>query len=184
MKGKEKRAALLAVLLMLVPVWAMAEGERGTRDITFAVIVFGTALMAGMVYLWRRQILPFLEQHALVEEARLIVNCVEAAFGRGQGKEKWEAAMAKMAEHGWNIDREEVLSEMKEAEGVEEIHHVHIWAISTTQTALTAHIVVAPGFEPENVVAEVKHHLRHAGIQHATIETERHGFSCGDHDCC
>jgi hypothetical protein len=57
MKGKEKRAALVAVLLMLVPVWAMAEGERGTRDITFAVIVLGTALMAGMAYLWRRQIL-------------------------------------------------------------------------------------------------------------------------------
>ena len=115
MKGKEKRAALVAVLLMLVPVWAMAEGERGTRDITFAVIVFGTALMAGMVYLWRRQILPFLEQHALVEEARLIVNCVEAAFGRGQGKEKWEAAMAKMAEHGWNIDREEVRESLQAA---------------------------------------------------------------------
>ena len=115
MKGKEKKAALLAVLLMLVPVWAMAEGERGTRDITFAVIVFGTALMAGMVYLWRRQILPFLEQHALVEEARLIVNCVEAAFGRGQGKEKWEAAMAKMAEHGWNIDREEVRESLQAA---------------------------------------------------------------------
>lgn len=115
MKGKEKRAALLAVLLMLMPVWAMAEGERGTRDITFAVIVFGTALMAGLAYLWRRQILPFLEQHALVEEARLIVNCVEAAFGRGQGKEKWEAAMAKMAEHGWNIDREEVRESLQAA---------------------------------------------------------------------
>ena len=115
MKGKEKRAALLAVLLMLVPVWAIAEGERGTRDITFAVIVFGTALMAGMAYLWRRQILPFLEQHALVEEARRIVNCVEAAFGRGQGKEKWEAAMAKMAEHGWNIDREEVRESLQAA---------------------------------------------------------------------
>ena len=115
MKGKEKKAALLAVLLMLVPVWAMAEGERGTRDTTFAVIVLGTALMAGLAYLWRRQILPFLEQHALVEEARLIVNCVEAAFGRGQGKEKWEAAMAKMAEHGWNIDREEVRESLQAA---------------------------------------------------------------------
>lgn len=115
MKGKEKKAALVAVLLMLVPVWAMAEGERGTRDITFAVIVLGTALLAGLAYLWRRQILPFLEQHALVEEARLIVNCVEAAFGRGQGKEKWEAAMAKMAEHGWNIDREEVRESLQAA---------------------------------------------------------------------
>ena len=57
MKGKVKKAALVAVLLMLVPVWAMAEGERGTRDITFAVIILGTALLAGMAYLWRRQIL-------------------------------------------------------------------------------------------------------------------------------
>ena len=115
MKGKEKRAALLAVLLMLLPVWAMAEGEKGTRDVTFAVIVLGTALLACAAYLWRRQVLPFLEQHALIEEAKLIVNCVEAAFGRGQGREKWEAAMAKMEEHGWNIDRKEVRESLEAA---------------------------------------------------------------------
>ena len=115
MKGKEKRAALLAVLLMLLPVWAMAEGEKGTRDVTFAVIVLGTALLAGAAYLWRRQVLPFLEQHALIEEAKLIVNCMEAAFGRGQGREKWEAAMAKMEEHGWNIDRKEVRESLEAA---------------------------------------------------------------------
>ena len=115
MKGKEKRAALLAVLLMLLPVWAMAEGEKGTRDMTFAVIVLGTALLAGAAYLWRRQVLPFLEQHALIEEAKLIVNCMEAAFGRGQGREKWEAAMAKMEEHGWNIDRKEVRESLEAA---------------------------------------------------------------------
>ena len=115
MKGKEKRAALLAVLLMLLPVWAMAEGEKGTRDVTFAVIALGTALLVGAAYLWRRQVLPFLEQHALIEEAKLIVNCVEAAFGRGQGREKWEAAMAKMEEHGWNIDRKEVRESLEAA---------------------------------------------------------------------
>ena len=115
MKGKEKKAALLAVLLMLLPVWAMAEGEKGTRDVTFAVIVLGTALLAGIAYLWRRQVLPFLEQHSLIEEAKLIVNCVEAAFGRGQGREKWEAAMAKMEEHGWNIDRKEVRESLEAA---------------------------------------------------------------------
>ena len=115
MKGKEKKAALLAVLLMLLPVWAMAEGEKGTMDVTFAVIVLGTALLAGAAYLWRRQVLPFLEQHALIEEAKLIVNCVEAAFGRGQGREKWEEAMAKMEEHGWNIDRKEVRESLEAA---------------------------------------------------------------------
>ena len=78
------------------------------------------------------------------------------------------------------IDREEVLSEMKEVEGVLDVHHVHIWPVSTTDTALTAHIVVADGVEPEQVVAEVKHHLSHCGISHATLETEREGHPCAD----
>ncbi|MCR5325932.1 MAG: cation diffusion facilitator family transporter [Bacteroidales bacterium] len=78
------------------------------------------------------------------------------------------------------IDREEVLSEMNEVEGVLDVHHVHIWPVSTTDTALTAHIVVADGVELEQVVAEVKHHLFHCGISHATLETEREGHPCAD----
>lgn len=83
-----------------------------------------------------------------------------------------------------SIDRDEVLSEMNEVEGVKDVHHLHIWPISTTETALTAHVVVASDAEPESVVAGIKHHLRHAGISHATIETEREGSECPDHDCC
>jgi cobalt-zinc-cadmium efflux system protein len=83
-----------------------------------------------------------------------------------------------------SIDRDEVLSEMNEVEGVKDVHHLHIWPISTTETALTAHVVVAGDAEPESVVAGIKHHLRHAGISHATIETEREGSECPDHDCC
>lgn len=83
-----------------------------------------------------------------------------------------------------SIDRAEVLSEINEVEGVKDVHHVHIWPISTTETALTAHVVVSADAEAENVVAEIKHHLRHAGISHATIETEHDGSVCPDHDCC
>ena len=82
------------------------------------------------------------------------------------------------------IDVKTVLEEMKEAEGVVDVHHLHIWPISTTQTALTAHVVLADGVQPEAAVAQIKHHLGHCGITHATIETEREGSPCADHDCC
>lgn len=82
------------------------------------------------------------------------------------------------------INSDEVLEHMKEVPGVEGIHHVHIWPISTTETALTAHAVIAEGAEPEAAVAGIKEELREHGITHATIETERSGHPCTDHECC
>ena len=82
------------------------------------------------------------------------------------------------------IDRDEVLEHMKEVPGVQDIHHVHIWPISTTETALTAHAVIAEGTEPETAVSALKQELKEHGISHATIETEREGHECMEHDCC
>ncbi|MBO7604038.1 MAG: cation transporter [Bacteroidales bacterium] len=83
-----------------------------------------------------------------------------------------------------SVSPSEVLAEMLEVQGVSDVHHLHIWPISTTETALTAHIVLSEGAESEEVVPEVKKHLKHCGISHATLETEREGHACGEQECC
>lgn len=83
-----------------------------------------------------------------------------------------------------SVSPSEVLAEMLEVQGVSDVHHLHIWPISTTETALTAHIVLSEGAESEEVVPEVKKHLKHCGISHATLETERKGHACGEQECC
>lgn len=40
------------------------------------------------------------------------------------------------------IDIEEITEELREIEGIADIHHIHIWSLSTTENALTAHIVL------------------------------------------
>lgn len=57
-------------------------------------------------------------------------------------------------------------------EGVKGVHHLHIWAISTTETALTAHISIEDVSEMERIKQEIKHELQHASVQHATLEFE------------
>jgi len=81
------------------------------------------------------------------------------------------------------IDSEKIGRVILEQPGVESYHHLHIWALSTTETALTAHIVIGNLRRMEEVKREVKHELEHAGITHATLEFEYKGACCEGEDC-
>ena len=72
---------------------------------------------------------------------------------------------------------------IREVPGVQDVHHLHIWAISTTETALTAHIVIKDTNQMETVKHEIKHELEHVGVQHATLEFETTGACCSE-PCC
>ncbi|MDR1348738.1 MAG: cation diffusion facilitator family transporter [Prevotellaceae bacterium] len=61
---------------------------------------------------------------------------------------------------------------------VKEIHHLHIWALSTTQNALTTHIVLSDIDRMETVKTDIRQLLRKAGIDHATLEFELDGIEC------
>ncbi len=57
--------------------------------------------------------------------------------------------------------------------GVTSIHDLHIWAMSTTETALTAHLVMPAGNPGDAFLIETCHELQHRfGIGHATLQIE------------
>jgi len=80
-----------------------------------------------------------------------------------------------------SINSAEVIEEIAKVKGVKSIHHLHIWALSTTQTALTAHIVlkneISLGDIPK-IKDEIRHGALHFGINHCTLETESEGDKC------
>jgi cobalt-zinc-cadmium efflux system protein len=74
-----------------------------------------------------------------------------------------------------NVDTEKIKIQMLKTEGVKDIHHVHIWAISTTRNAMTAHLILENDLTEKqiaNLKSNLKHELEHLNIQHATFETE------------
>ncbi|MGH6553781.1 cation diffusion facilitator family transporter [Bacteroides hominis] len=81
------------------------------------------------------------------------------------------------------IDSEKVGQIILAQSGVESFHHLHIWALSTTETALTAHIVIENLRCMEEVKHAVKHQLEHVGIHHATLEFEYRGACCNGENC-
>lgn len=58
--------------------------------------------------------------------------------------------------------------------GVTAVHDLHIWPMSTTETALTAHLVMPGGHPGDGFLAEIAHELaHHHRIGHATVQIER-----------
>ena len=81
------------------------------------------------------------------------------------------------------IDINKVISEIKGVDGVIDVHHLHVWAISTSQNAMTAHVIIHPdnGMEQLNILkTNIKHELEHVNIHHATIEFETEEEDCKD----
>ena len=73
-----------------------------------------------------------------------------------------------------DVDPEAVRAYLLGLPGVQAVHDLHIWAMSTTDTALTVHLVMDPYPGDDRFLAGVAQHLDRAfRINHATVQVER-----------
>ncbi|NES82282.1 MAG: cation transporter [Moorea sp. SIO2B7] len=71
------------------------------------------------------------------------------------------------------IEFQAVLTYLGERPGVTQVHDFHIWAMSTTEAALTAHLVMPKGYPGDAFLSETCKDLHdNFGIEHATIQIE------------
>jgi cobalt-zinc-cadmium efflux system protein len=78
------------------------------------------------------------------------------------------------------IDAEQVEETLATLPGVARVHDLHIWPMSTTQVALTAHLQMPGGHPGDAFLHDVQHRLEHDhGIHHMTLQIE-----IGDGDPC
>jgi cobalt-zinc-cadmium efflux system protein len=84
-----------------------------------------------------------------------------------------ESVMMSLDAVPQGIDRATVESYLRELPGVSEVHDLHIWAMSTTETAMTAHLVRPGAGLDDHMLHEVCHELdRRFKISHATLQVE------------
>lgn len=81
-----------------------------------------------------------------------------------------------------HINMEKVKEVLHGDQRVKDVHHVHVWAISTTDVALTAHLVLDKLSDMEPVKDNMKQRLRELGIDHSTLEIESTSSHC-PHSC-
>ena len=127
-------------------------------------MVSAAVVFAGLVILWTGQ--------RWVDPVMSLVVAVVILWGSiGLLKESVWMSLAGVPA-GIDVDQVEVA--LGELDGVETVHDLHIWPISTTETALTAHLVTERADYPDALLASARKMLHDRfRIEHCTIQVER-----------
>ena len=80
-----------------------------------------------------------------------------------------------------HFDVAAVAGYLRQCRGVSDIHDLHIWGMSTTESALTVHLVMPDGYPGDAYMDEIVQTLKERyAVQHCTLQMEQ---GTTDHSC-
>lgn len=167
--------ALLGIVINGVTAYLFASGRKGDLNLRGAfqhmfadALVSAGVVVAGVVIL-------FTDWNWLDPLVSLLLAAVILYGTWGLLRESLDLAVDAVPE---SVDLNEVRSFLSAQPGVAEVHDLHVWGMSTTETALTVHLVV-----PDGLLDEGLHHLRQRlheefEVEHATVQVEQGRLPC------
>lgn len=130
-------------------------------------------VLGGLGVLW-------LGWHWIDPALALIVGLVVAIGSWSLLRESLDLALDAVPRH---IDLAAVDAFLREQPGVEDLHDLHVWAMGSTDAALTVHLV-RPNGPHDEFLREVSRELANRfRISHVTVQIESDGSMQAEHDC-
>ena len=163
--------AAVAIVVNLLTAMLFAGGRKRDINVRAAyqhmaadAVVSAAVVFAGFVILWTGQ--------AWVDPVMSLAVAVVILWG-SFGLMRESVGMSLMGVPS-GIDVDEVEAALGELDGVETVHDLHVWPLSTTETALTAHLV-APGVGSTDELLGAARKMLHDRfhIEHCTLQIER-----------
>jgi cobalt-zinc-cadmium efflux system protein len=162
--------ALIGIVINGVSAWLLMAGSKSDLNVRGAflhmiadagvslgvVIVGGGIALTG--WLWLDPVMS------------LVISAVIVWGTWGLLRDAVKMSLAAVPE---GIDPLQVRRYLEGRPGVKAAHDLHIWAMSTTETALTCHLVMPNGHPGDAFFAEISHELQHRfAISHPTLQIE------------
>ena len=169
--GTVVAVAAIGILINAFTAYLFARGRKGDLNIRGAylhmaadALVSAGVVIAGLV-IWRTNWL-------WLDPAVSLVVVVIIAIGTwGLLRDSVNLALDAVPP---GIDATAVEAYLANLPGVKEVHDLHIWGMSTTDVALTAHLIMPDVTDNDAMLLDACHELEHRfRIHHATLQIER-----------
>ena len=162
-------AAAAGVLVNLLSARAFGSGRQHDLNRRAAVLHLLTDAAVSAVVLVSALLVMLTHMSWIDSIAALGVGLAVATTGWELLRESVSLSLDAVPRH---IDLEAVTRTLAALPGVEDVHHLHVWAISTSQTALTVHLRRRPALPDMELLHRAKQELAGLGIVHSTIQLE------------
>jgi len=162
--------AAAGIVINGLSAWLLMAGQKGDLNIRGAVahLLADAAVSAGVVVAGGAILLT---GWTWIDPAASLLISVVIVWGTWELLR--ESARMSMDAVPSEIDPADVRKYLEARAGVASVHDLHIWAVSTTEIALTAHLVIPDGHPGDAFLADLCHDLDHRfRINHPTVQIE------------
>lgn len=168
----------IGVVINGVTAWMFMRGRHTDLNIRGAYLHMATDAAVSLGVVVAGGVILFTGWYWIDPALALLVAALILITGYSLLRESLDLAMDAVPR---NIDINKVREFLCSQPGVVDVHHLHIWGMSTTETALTVHLVVGEDIVGDDMLKSVADQLRERfSIQHPTIQMECH---LPDGDC-
>lgn len=170
--------AAVGIAVNGISAWLFVSGSRGDLNIrgAFLHLAADAAVSLGVVVAGAAILVT--GWNWLDPLASLLIVAVIIVGTWGLLRESMKLALNAVPAH---IDLDDVSEHLLDMAGVADIHDLHVWGMSTTESALTVHLVMPQGCPGDAFMDQVAASLhRQFGIAHTTLQVET---GDGDHRC-
>lgn len=162
--------AAIGIVVNGVSAWLLLAGRKGDLNIrgAFLHLVGDAAVSVGVV--GAGAVIYFTQLSWVDPVASLVISGLIVWGTWGLLRESFKLSLGAVPE---SIDRSNVETYLRALPGVTEIHDLHIWPMSTTETALTAHLVrPGAGLDDAFLTGACEELSKRFAIGHATLQIE------------
>ncbi len=168
--------AAVGVIINGITAWLFMAGQKSDLNIRGAFLHMSAdaaisvgVVFAGLAIRWTG--------HAWIDPVTsIVINAIIVAGTWSLLRESFDLMTDAVPK---SVDLEAVRAYLSGLPAVSAVHDLHIWAMSTTEVALTAHLVLPAGAAGDHFLHDVCDRLHHDfGIGHSTIQIEQDAAIC------